>query len=616
MTDPPDTHPTPAVPTTPIRISYLSAIADSEAVPGTSEEANESDIAANVTIRQRSRKRRAVPPLPEDATVITPPRKQSKNGTNEDASSPPTSPHRPAPSIRIETRETRSKSAKASTKLPDVTMDPGTRVERSDAHGKRGGTHQAPLAQDEFPPRADRQDSLPAPVVTADAPVRKPADKATGRKRDSAKKDKYVELEHAAEKAQTFDALAGTFAEMVTTMKLYKAAPTKELLSLLDCIQDRLTNHHAFPREDETHESFSTVLSRSVSSPVASLTVQVDAQQRAIQSLTKTPHLPHPRNANHPPLPNPSDERILVRFHGAVPPILSLPYPEILSRINARLTELHLPALMYTQKHSDTGIFIVPATKAALQTLSDKWNDWAPSVLPGGSIAPVATHCFLQVDGIPFAGAGTLDELRREFEERNPQLGRVVGMPTWVNKPPSEARAAAIAASGRKPPRAGSLFIRLENRGMVDKAVAGQRVILAGTAPAVGRGFPHLRVVQCWGCLKFGHTRARCSVTEPRCAGCGQDSHGVVCSEKPCCVNCGGAHRADNFICPSRKRVAEHLRARAADLCEMLDAQSPFTMLPPISATLSPLSSSVNLANFSSPPPAHSPLAPRLPERF
>ncbi|KAJ7430955.1 hypothetical protein B0H11DRAFT_2262773 [Mycena galericulata] len=49
-------------------------------------------------------------------------------------------------------------------------------------------------------------------------------------------------------------------------------------------------------------------------------------------------------------------------------------------------------------------------------------------------------------------------------EERNPQLGRVVGTPTWVNKPPSEARAAAIAASGRKPPRAGSLFIRLEDR--------------------------------------------------------------------------------------------------------------------------------------------------------
>ncbi|KAJ7440667.1 hypothetical protein B0H11DRAFT_2216941 [Mycena galericulata] len=203
-------------------------------------------------------------------------------------------------------------------------------------------------------------------------------------------------------------------------------------------------------------------------------------------------------------------------------------------------------------------------------------------------------------------------------EERNPQLGRVVGTPTWVNKPPSEARAAAIAASGRKPPRAGSLFIRLEDRGMVDKAVAGKRVILAGMAPAVGRGFPHLCVVQCWGCLKFGHTRARCSVTEPRCTGCGKDAHGVVCSEKLSCINCGGTHHADNFICPSRKRVAEQLRTRVADLCEMLDAQSPYFTLPsPAAATLSPLSSSVNLAGFASASSiAHSPLAPQLPEHL
>ncbi|KAJ7433286.1 hypothetical protein B0H11DRAFT_2259557 [Mycena galericulata] len=560
MTDPPDTHSPPShASTTPIHISNLprNLISDTEAVPGTPAEANENGNPVNVTFRTRRSRQREVPPLPTDTTVITPPRQQPRR-KEKDADTPlaPPSPHRPAPQIRIETRQARGKNSKALAKdansksapLPEVTVAPGTRAERSDAHGTRGGAHQASMAQDELPPRADRQDTQPAPPVTSDAPKRTSADKPPGKKRDSAKKDKYAELEHAAETAQTFDALAETFAEMVATMKLYKAAPTKQCFSLLECIQERLTNHHTFPREDESHKSFSTVLSRSVKSPVASLTAQVDAQQRAIQSLTKSVESlknaplfsapaasasyaaaaasPSPKR-KPAPLPNPSDERILVRFHGVVPPILSLPYPEILSSINACLAKLKLPMLMYTQKHSESGIFVVPATKEDLRVLLDKWDSWAPLVLPGGSIAPVATHCFLQVDGIPFAGAGTLDELHREFEERNPQLGL--------------------------------LFIRLEDRGMVDKAVAGKWVILAGTAPAVGRGFPHLRIVQCWGCLKFGHTRVRCSVTEPRCAGCGKDAHGVVCPEKPSCINCGGAHRADNFICPSRKWIAEQL---------------------------------------------------------
>ncbi|KAJ6540060.1 hypothetical protein DFH09DRAFT_1368626 [Mycena vulgaris] len=508
MTDPPDTHPPPShAPTTPIQ-------GDTEAVPGTPAEANESGNPVNVTIRVRRTRHRGrdVPPLPTDSTVITPPRQTPKRKEEgSDTFLAPPSPHRPTPQIRIETRQAWAKNSKASAKdanaktapLPEVTMAPGTRAERSDAHGTRGGAHQAPPAQDGLPPRAD----------SGLLQIKPQGKNAT----------RYAELEHAAEEAHTFDALAETFAEMIATMELYKAAPTKQCFSLLECIQGRLTNHHTFPREDESHESFSTVLSRSVVSPVSSLTAQIEAQQRRHRrptpQLPRVPHgstrgyqkanpdpdppIPYPTDprvqtrtgsprvadipavprknrgsvgptaqggngfgrvsaeaaeyprtlgskpANGPdtraepysclyptpeaqatPLPNPSDERILIRFHGNIPPILSLPYPEILSSINACLAGLKLPVLVYTQKHSESGIFVVPATKEDLRVLSDKWDSWAPLVLPGGSIAPVATHCFLQVDGIPFAGAGTLDELRREFEERNPQLGRVVGTPT------------------------------------------------------------------------------------------------------------------------------------------------------------------------------------------
>jgi hypothetical protein len=229
-----------------------------------------------------------------------------------------------------------------------------------------------------------------------------------------------------------------------------------------------------------------------------------------------------------PPIPNPSDERILVRFDGKVPPIFHLEYHAILKELNAHLASLDLPELVYTQMQSASSIFIVPKTKEDLALLARQWSIWAPMVLPGGRIAPVAEHCYLQVNGVPFRAVESLDSTAREFEERNPALGKVLSI-TWVNRPPSEAKVAAIAARGKKPPMAGSLFIWLQSRDYVDRAVATGRVILAGMAPTVQRGFPHLRICQCWGCLKYGHTRSRCGVKTERCGGCGKDAHGPVC---------------------------------------------------------------------------------------
>ncbi|KAJ7936964.1 hypothetical protein B0H13DRAFT_2303286 [Mycena leptocephala] len=363
-------------------------------------------------------------------------------------------------------------------------------------------------------------------------------------------------------------------------MKGYKtSAPTTANWEALDAITERLVNHHIFPREGDDKEAFGTIVTRAVSAPVKDLTARVESQNKAIISLTKTveglkkaavltdtsAHGASPKSAKSyaravsnpsPPIPNPSDERILVRFDGEVPPLFHLEYHEILGKLNAHLASLGLPEL-------------------DLSLLSQQWNTWAPGILPGGRIAPVATHCFLQVNGVPFSAVGSLNETARNFEERNPALGKVLSI-SWVNRPPSEAKIAATVARGQKPPMAGSLFVRLQSRECVDRAVAVGRVILVGMAPTVQRGFPHLRICQCWGCLKFGHTCSRCGVKAERCGGCGKGAHGPICTEKPHCINCGEAHRSDSMSCLTRKRIVAELNKRAADICRVLDEASTF----------------------------------------
>lgn len=618
---PPSLRTAPPAPTPAIRsnaVQEKSEEAPAEAILGDSP---------NVTVRRSTRPRqpRAVSPIPDDSVVITPARqtkKLRKRKAKRDS-------HRPAPQVQEHVTRDKLKATVNTTTAPDVTLDTGS---SGDAQGTRGGARAVPLrGSDGLPPCADRQENMPAPVNISDAAGVPTAPKPTGKPRVvSAKKERYLELRNAAAATASLDDLATVLGDTISAMRLLKGAPTIACLDLLDEIHARLTNHHEYPCVDESRESFASVVTRAVSVPVKSLATQVEAQQRAIATLTKTvetlknapvlaakacghgsfasvtasPAQPKPKTS---PLPNPEDERILVRFDGVVPSLLSLPYPRILATLNEGLSALGLPLLLYTQKHSDASIFIVPSNKDDLRVLTERWSEWGPTVLPGGRVAPVATHCFLQVDGVPFAGAGTLEELAHGFEERNPQFGPVVSI-SWVNKPPSEAKAAAMSAAGKKPPKAGSLFIRLQSREMVDKAVAVGRVILAGTAPTVGRGFPHLRVVQCWGCLKYGHTRDRCS-TAAKCGGCGKDNHGVTCAEKPVCVNCGGLHRADSFACPARKRIAEDLRLRAAALCKVLDSQSRYNK--PLSP-LSPLLPTLGLSGLTSP----STNAPRLHEQF
>ncbi|KAJ7761782.1 hypothetical protein B0H16DRAFT_1809983 [Mycena metata] len=540
-------------------------------------------------VRNTRSQARAVPPIPNDAHVLCAPLAPATSP----ARSTLVSPHRPAPQVTVHDHSGDLSSTSRFTDAPSI-------IGNTKKLGKKARSV-----------------------------------------RDSAKKEEFARLRERildSDETNSLDALAQVLAEVISTMKAYKSsAPTVANWEALDAIAERLVNHHVFPSAGDDSEAFSAIVTRSVSVPVKELAARVESQSKAIVSLTKTveglkkaaAQTDHPTHNISPmskksfasaasskppiPIPNPSDERILVRFDGEVPSIFHLPYHEILGRLNAHLASLDLPGLVYTQKQSASSIFIVPKNKDDLALLSQQWSSWAPGILPGGRIAPVAAHCFLQVNGIPFKSVDSLDSTAREFEERNPELGQVLSA-TWVNRPPTESKIAAIAARGLKPPTAGSIYIRLQSRDAVDRAMAAGRVILGGMAPMVQRGFPHLRVCQCWGCHKFGHTQSRCGVKTQRCGGCGKDAHGPVCAEKPNCINCGEVHRSDSLSCPARKRIAAQLNQRAADICRALDEASVYNKQRRVTESLSPAMSTSTL--FEAPEPFNPTTpAPRLHER-
>ncbi|KAJ7026226.1 hypothetical protein C8F04DRAFT_1190768 [Mycena alexandri] len=555
-----------------------------------SEEPAGSEAIAKVTLRRPTRTRQ-VAPIPNDATLYV------------------------APSKCIATKSTIDGNLPIP---PEVTSSPGgprVRTRGVGGGGMRGGAHGVPEGQLELPPLAERHVNV-EPAVNPDAPV-PPTGKAKcttkgGARKVSAKQERFEALREEADAVDSLSGLAAILDETIRTMDANRATPTKQCMLLLRRIQERLFDHHELKGEDDPQLSFSAILSRAVVTPVKELAEQVESQQRAIQNLSKrletvrntpiaSPTSPSaspkssyadaaskpkltPRQAESP-LPRGAGEHILVRFAGPPPPLFTLRYDEIVSKLNAHLVPLGLPSILFVQKqiNESPGYFIAPCLgKEGVAILEERWADWAPGIIPGCRIVPVVAHCFVQVDGIPFASVESFESVVKQFEELNPTLGKVVGLPRWKNAPPSESRIAAAKRDGRRVPSAGSLVLRLESKDMVDRAVANGRVLLAGHAPRVGRTFPHLDVVQCWGCFKYGHVRARCNAPDAN--------------------NCGGVHRADNPVCPVRKEYSEKQKQRAAELCRVLDQQSRypphFVASTTAASPLSPLSPSLHLQDL------------------
>ncbi|KAJ7016815.1 hypothetical protein C8F04DRAFT_1201495 [Mycena alexandri] len=601
MSDPPNlrNHTNPAKPDQPCTstsnpTSNLEE-RDNLGVDGSAgEEASSSVAVGNVTLRRGSR--RKIPALAPDVEIL--------HGTNLKQSQQLTprntpSPHRPSPQLVI--RDDNSVLAPTTLDLkltPEATTDPGA---AGDDRRKRGGVHSR-----EPPPLRGRQVHNPSDDEADDYAESFPDEPKTKSGKDKAKQRAYAKLGKAAETATSLDELASVLDEQLKTMRAYPATPTKECLATLDTLLTRLKDHRTLPVVDEDRTTFSTVVAHSVLDPMKSLAAQIEAQHKAIQNLAKTVEM-----VKNAPLvsavpPTPSDASYAKTESGSwgvstdpPPPIFHLPYRELVEKLNERLVPMGLPEILFAQKQVKgvQGLYVAPATgKEGAEVLARRWGDWGPSILPGGRVVPVVVHSFLQVNGIPFAAVNSMEEAARELERRNGGLGAVRGTLRFVNPPPSEAKISAMREAGRKPPSAGSIVFQLESKERVDVAVAAGRVMFGGQAPQVQRAFPHLEVVQCWGCYRYNHIRSRCPEAEPKCVGCGGAAHGVVCSAMPTCVNCGGTHRADNPACPKRKEIAARMKLRANELCAALDASSTCRRSPCLpDSPLSPLTASLSL---------------------
>ncbi|KAJ7028177.1 hypothetical protein C8F04DRAFT_1188858 [Mycena alexandri] len=311
---------------------------------------------------------------------------------------------------------------------PEVTSCPGvSHVQTRDGGGGRirGGAHGVQLGQLELPPLAGRRvDSDPSIPPDAPAPPTGKAKPAKGGARKVlAKRDRFETLLNDAEEVDSLSGLATILGETLQTMDAHRSTLTKECMAFLRRIQERLADHHEFQPADDTQQSFSTLLLRAVVSLVKELSTLVEAQQRAIQNLSKKLESVKKRASCHaanptprqlePPLPRGSGECILVHFSGSPPPLL-LRYDEIVS----------LPAIFVSRQ---------------------------------------------AIDGVAFASVESFESVVRQFEELNPTLGKVVGLPRWKNTPPSESRIAAAKRDGRRIPVTGSLVFRLQSKDMVDR---------------------------------------------------------------------------------------------------------------------------------------------------
>ncbi|KAJ7930244.1 hypothetical protein B0H13DRAFT_2309713 [Mycena leptocephala] len=371
----------------------------------------------------------AAPSLPPDASLVSPPKSSSV------PASPKPPPHRPAAQLRVfaETGSPASNSFSALADAPDTVL--GTESEtrppkdvtaapRADQAGsgtrkKRGGAVAESSTQGLSPPPGGRQVTSTAPPVTSHSPSQQTPETNQPPCKAKEKAAAFLNIQARSTAAESLDDMAGIFKDLVALMRDYKSSsPTAACFQALDSIQSRLENHHEFRREAETADTFSAILTKSVSAPMLALSSQLQSQHKAIQALSKvvesvklsgaqsntdcvsSPPPSPPVKTKPVPLPSPSEERILVRCDGDAPPIFQLPYHQLIPQVNSVLSQMSLPLIKYASRLNASGIFLVPESKEAVAILEKNWAQWGHVAFPGSRIAPPAVHCHIQVDGI------------------------------------------------------------------------------------------------------------------------------------------------------------------------------------------------------------------------
>lgn len=87
--------------------------------------------------------------------------------------------------------------------------------------------------------------------------------------------------------------------------------------------------------------------------------------------------------------------------------------------------------------------------------------------------------------------------------------------------------------------------------------------------------------LRCFRCQKFGHTTAKCSITDSICI-CGKSKHeGTQCSRPAQCVNCGGDHFTIYKKCPAYVRELAIQKIKTSERLSYTEAKKRYTSTTP-----------------------------------
>ncbi|KAJ7200649.1 hypothetical protein B0H12DRAFT_1244403 [Mycena haematopus] len=231
----------------------------------------------NVTVRRtRADPRRDVEPIPEDAHILHSPKLPQPSEIRA-----PSPPHRPGPQIVVVNN---SDDADIVTSTPEVNPHPGARGgTRSGGRAKRGGARRRKSGG--LPPLGGRRVSSSSsdPDSTRD-------DSIVGERHARAKEksDKLQDYASSALSATTLSELHGAFKGLVAYIGQCRGSITNAILDTLTAFESRLEMHHEFPRAGETSQSFSAILTTHLSAPLEIMSAQLQAQHKALQSLSKS----------------------------------------------------------------------------------------------------------------------------------------------------------------------------------------------------------------------------------------------------------------------------------------------------------------------------------------
>ena len=184
-----------------------------------------------------------------------------------------------------------------------------------------------------------------------------------------------------------------------------------------------------------------------------------------------------------------------------------------------------------------------PEAAAKLRQNVD-WN-WAYS-----GLSTTKPKYGIVVHGVPTKDFDpTNEESRATVEKQNAKDGmRIVGIHSLRRKPGKETRPHQ------------SIVIFMDDVKAANQSIAHGIYINYGHYMAE-KYTPHLKVLQCYNCQKFGHVASKCKATE-RCGMCGGPHKADQCNKSNMkCANCDSNHSAWHLECPKRneetKTVAE-----------------------------------------------------------